>query len=126
MMQTQQRICRAVSLAIVTAALLAGCSGSNTSPFVGVWGDPTNLGKPSLDLHAYGAASGTDGCNRLIGSWKEDAKTITFGGFATSRMACEGVDTWLSTAATAKIQEDGKLAVFGQDGKQIGTLNSKK
>lgn len=79
-----------------------------------------------MDLHAYGAASGTDGCNRLIGSWKEDAKTITFGGFATSRMACEGVDTWLSTAATAKIQEDGKLAVFGQDGKQIGTLNSKK
>jgi len=126
MVQTQTRVFRSLSLAIVAVALLSGCGGSGASPFVGVWGDPGNLEKPSLDLHADGAASGTDGCNRLIGSWKEDAKTISFGGFASSRMACPGVDTWLSTAATAKIQEDGQLAVFGQDGTQIGTLNAAK
>ncbi|MGJ3190465.1 META domain-containing protein [Paenarthrobacter sp. FR1] len=125
MVPTQPRIFRVVAAAFVAVALLAGCAGSS-SPFVGVWGDTSDTKQPSLDLKADGNATGTDGCNRLIGSWKEDAKTITFGGFASSRMACEGVDTWLSNAATAKIQEDGKLAVFGQDGSQIGTLNSGK
>ncbi|MFE4196930.1 META domain-containing protein [Paenarthrobacter sp. NPDC056912] len=122
MAQTQLRIFRTVSLAFLAAALLAGCGGTGASPFVGVWGEPNDTKKPSLDLKSDGNATGTDGCNRLIGSWKEDGKTITFGGFASSRMACEGVDTWLSNAVTAKIQEDGKLAVFGQGDTQIGTL----
>ncbi|MGF6834834.1 heat shock protein HslJ [Paenarthrobacter sp. TE4293] len=122
MAQTQTRMFRAVSLAFVAAAVLAGCAGSGTSPFVGVWGDTSDAKQPSLDMKSDGQATGTDGCNRLVGSWKEDGKTITFGGFSSTRMACEGVDTWLSNAATAKIQEDGKLAVFGQDGTQIGIL----
>ncbi|MCT9871459.1 META domain-containing protein [Paenarthrobacter aurescens] len=126
MAQTQARTLRAVSLAFATAAFLAGCAGSGTSPFVGVWGDTGDPKQPSLELKSDGNATGTDGCNRLIGSWKEDGKTITFGGFASSRMACEGVDTWLSNAATAKIQENGKLAVFGQGGDEIGTLAARK
>lgn len=121
----QTRIFRTVSLTFVAAALLAGCAGSGTSPFVGVWGDTSDAKQPSLDLKSDGSASGTDGCNRLMGSWTEDGKTIAFGGFASTRMACEGVDTWLSNAATAKIQEDGQLAVFGQGGAQIGTLAGK-
>ncbi|SDX34732.1 META domain-containing protein [Arthrobacter sp. cf158] len=126
MVQTQPRMFRVVSLAFVTLAFLAGCAGSGTSPFVGAWGEPNDAKKPSLDLKSDGSATGTDGCNRLIGSWKEDGKTVSFSGFSSSRMACEGVDTWLSNAATARIQEDGKLAVFGQDGTQLGTLGSSK
>ncbi|KUM35060.1 META domain-containing protein [Arthrobacter sp. EpRS71] len=122
MAQTKPRIIRAVSLAFMAAVVLTGCAGSGTSPFVGMWGDPSDARQPSLDLTSDGNAAGTDGCNRLMGSWKEDGKTISFGGFASTRMACEGVDTWLSNASTAKIQEDGKLAVFGQGGDQIGTL----
>ena len=114
---------RAVFLAFVTTAFLAGCAGSSTSPFVGVWGETNDSTKPSLDLKTDGAVSGTDGCNRLIGSWTEADKTLTFGGFASSRMACEGVDTWLSNAVTAKIV-DGKLVVFGQGGAEIGTLSA--
>lgn len=122
MAQTRHRNFRVVSLAFVAAMAMAGCAGSGTSPFVGVWGDTSDAKQPSLDLKSDGNATGTDGCNRLMGSWKEDGKTISFGGLASTRMACEGVDTWLSNASTAKIQEDGKLAVFGQGGDEIGTL----
>ncbi|MGR0160673.1 META domain-containing protein [Paenarthrobacter nitroguajacolicus] len=126
MAQIQARTVRTVSLAFTAAILVAGCAGSGTSPFVGVWGDTSDPKKPSLDLTTDGHATGTDGCNRLTGSWKEDGKTITFGGFASTRMACEGVDTWLSNASTARIQEDGKLAVFSQGGDEIGTLDGGK
>lgn len=126
MAQTQTRIVRVVSLAFLAAAFLAGCVGRGTSPFVGVWGDTSDAKQPSLDMKSDGSATGTDGCNRLVGSWKEDGKTVSFGGFSSTRMACQGVDTWLSNAATAKIQEDGKLAVFGQGGDQIGTLAAGK
>ena len=122
MAQTKPRNFHAVSLAFIAAVLMAGCAGSGTSPFVGVWGETSDTKQPSLDLKSDGSATGTDGCNRLMGSWKEDGKTISFGGFASTRMACEGVDAWLSNASTAKIQEDGKLAVFGQGGDEIGTL----
>ncbi len=81
MAQTQTRTVRIVSLAFVAVALLAGCMGSGTSPFVGVWGGDTSDPKqPSLELKSDGNATGTDGCNRLMGSWKEDGKTIAFGG----------------------------------------------
>ncbi|GAA3272428.1 META domain-containing protein [Paenarthrobacter aurescens] len=126
MAQPRNRIFRSVFPALLAAALMAGCAGSGNGPFVGVWGDTSDAKQPSLDLKSDGTATGTDGCNRLTGSWKEDGKTISFGGFASTRMACEGVDTWLSNAATAKIQEDGKLAVFGQGGDEIGTLTPGK
>ncbi|MBT2585131.1 META domain-containing protein [Arthrobacter sp. ISL-95] len=122
MAQTRHRTFRIVYLASMAAIVMAGCAGSGTSPFVGVWGDAGDAKQPSLDLKSDGNATGTDGCNRLMGSWKEDGKTISFGGFASTRMACEGVDTWLSNASTAKIQENGELAVFGQGGDEIGTL----
>ncbi|WP_405474300.1 META domain-containing protein [Paenarthrobacter ilicis] len=125
MTASRMRRARITSLALFFGVALAGCAGSGSSPFVGVWGEPGNLQEPSLDLHTDGSISGTDGCNRLMGSWKEEAKTATFG-LASTRMACPGIDAWLSGAATARIQEDGKLAVFGQDGQQIGTLDAGK
>jgi hypothetical protein len=40
-------------------------------------------------------------------------------------MACEGVDTWLADAASAKI--DGKtLTVLGTSGDSIGTLTKQE
>lgn len=126
MRNTLDRIFRAASLIFVAAAFLSACAGNSASSFVGVWGELGDATQPSLNLTSDGNATGTDGCNRLIGSWKEDGKTIRFGGFASSRMACEGVDAWLSMAITAEIDNDGKLALFGQGGEQIGTLASHK
>lgn len=126
MMLTKPRGVRLVFVAFVTAALLAGCAGSGDGPFVGTWGDSSDSTKPSLELASDGKATGTDGCNRLTGDWAEEGKTVTFSRFASTLMACEGMDTWLSNAATAKIQEDGKLALFGEDGTQIGTLSGQR
>ena len=47
--------------------------------------------------------------------------TFTFGTFASTRMACEGIITWLNTASTATL--DGtRLVVLHSTGAQIGTL----
>lgn len=128
MAQTQTRTVRIVSLAFVAVALLAGCMGSGTSPFVGVWGGDTSDPKqPSLELKSDGNATGTDGCNSSWFLERGRQNHRIRGGLASTRMACEGVDTWLSNASTARIQEDGKLAVFGQGGgDEIGTLAAGK
>ena len=50
-----------------------------------------------------GSLTGTDGCNRLVGTWTAEADTVTFADVASTRMACDGVDTWLSALATGTI-----------------------
>ncbi len=64
---------------------------------------------------------GTDGCNRLRGSWSDDGETITFSNVASTRMACPDVDTWLSALATGTIAGE-TLTVFDVSGTEIGTL----
>ena len=79
------------------------------------------LGVSSLVLADDGALTGTDGCNRLVGTWTADADTIAFVDVASTRMACEGVDTWLSGLATGTIADE-TLTVFDESGEKIGTL----
>lgn len=74
-----------------------------------------------LTLAADGSVSGSDGCNTLTGSWTEADGVVTFGGLASTRKACEGVDTWLSRANALSF--DGSSAtVVDAAGAQIGTL----
>ena len=95
--------------------------GSSASPgAVGTWGTEAQ-GEPNLTLAEDGSVSGTDGCNRLMGSWTQEGTTIEFGEIASTMMFCEGVDTWLLDVSTATI--DGTtLRVMDADGAEIGTL----
>lgn len=108
--------------AVALALGLAGCSaGTASGDVTGTWGTPDATGTPGLELKADQSATGTDGCNRLVGTWSLNGETIEFGTFASTLMACEGVDTWLGQASTATV--DGSvMTVQDSDGAEIGTL----
>jgi len=120
------------AIAAVAASLaLAGCSGgagSGDSPSastgtVGSWG-ADKAGEPSVTIAADGAFNGTDGCNSVSGQGTFAGDGFTFGPMVSTMMACEGVDTWLSKADTAAVQ-DGELVVLDASGAQIGTLEQR-
>ncbi|MBS1673753.1 MAG: META domain-containing protein [Actinobacteria bacterium] len=108
----------AAAAGLAAAFALAGCAAA-PGP-VGTWGSSAE-GKPQLVLEANGSLNGTDGCNRLTGSWSEKGGTITFGQVASTRMACVGVDTWLIDLATARV-DGSTMHVHNAAGKEIGTL----
>ena len=124
----------ALAAAASAALLLAGCSGSTgsapskspsstqkASAIAGVWGDSAKAAAPYFDFDDDGSVAGTDGCNRISGSWKLNGGTIELGELVSTRMACSGVDTWLSGASTATVS--GKtMTVMDEKGTQIGTL----
>ncbi|MET0724995.1 MAG: META domain-containing protein [Leifsonia sp.] len=109
--------------ALLATVTLAGCAGSvpTAANPVGAWGDAATPTEPSLLLSKDGSVSGTDGCNRLVGEWKGTDDGISFGPFASTRMFCEGVDTWLAAAASATVADD-TMTVLDSKGKTIGTL----
>lgn len=110
-----------ISIAAATGLVLGllGCSSSPSAE--GNWGSQDE-GEPHLVLSSDGTLSGSDGCNRLVGSWEEADGTISFGdGVASTMMFCEGVDTWLSGVHTATVDGD-TLRILGADGAEIGTL----
>lgn len=115
------RVARIALLASAAFALtaVAGCSSSR-SAFTGSWGEDAP-GQPSLSIQPDGTFSGTDGCNRLMGKGTGSGDTFNFGTFASTRMACDGVTTWLNLASTAKLN-GAILVVFKSTGAQIGTL----
>ena len=112
--------------AIVALAVLAGCSDGSTDgtpaqDVAGVWGMQSTEGIASLELAPDGTATGTDGCNRMTGTWEQDGTQVAFGEWATTRMACPSVDTWLSLAVKATLE--GENLVFAdENGVEIGTL----
>ncbi len=110
-------------LAIVAAialTTLTGCSSSGSS-FTGTWGRDSP-GQPTLTIKDDGTFSGNDGCNDMSGKGTISGDTFTFGPFATTQMACEGVRPWLNIASTAKI-EGSTLVVYKNGGGKIGTLD---
>lgn len=113
---------RAISLgaALILGAMipLAGCASSSDSP-VGTWGDPDVA---YLELGPDGALSGSDGCNRLSGSWEADGAAVTFVGVAVTMRACVDVDDWLGRLDTAEVDRDS-MTVFNRAGEQIGILD---
>lgn len=84
------------------------------------WGSEA-AGQPSLVLWEDGRASGSDGCNRLMGSWSREGDGYLFSQMASTMMYCQGVDTWLSRLASAR-QVDGQLVISDAQGRQIGRL----
>lgn len=106
------------SAALASVLALSGCTAA--PPPAGTWGS-SGAGEPQLVLDANGSLTGTDGCNRLMGSWSVKGGTITFGQVASTMMACDGVDTWLVHLATARI-DGSTMHVKNATGAEIGTL----
>ncbi|GAA4368332.1 META domain-containing protein [Paeniglutamicibacter cryotolerans] len=108
--------------AIAAALLLSSCAanGSTAATPIGTWGEQ-GQGQPQLVIEDGGQVSGTDGCNRLMGSWEDSGGVIAFGTLAGTRMMCEEVDVWLGDAASATVDND-RLVIEDASGAMIGTL----
>ncbi|MBD7994673.1 META domain-containing protein [Arthrobacter sp. Sa2CUA1] len=87
----------------------------------GTWGNPDEMREPSLNLGSDGRISGTDGCNRLLGSWTFEDGKVHFSEMGMTMMACPDVDQWLSKASTA-VPETDTLRIYDAGGTEIGTL----
>lgn len=114
--------------AVAALLVLTGCLGAQGSAQggdvdpVGTWGDPSVEAEPYLSLAEDGSLTGSDGCNRLSGSWSVDeADQVLFENVASTRMFCEGVDDWLSSLSAAEISGT-TMTVLGQDGSEVGQL----
>ena len=77
--------------------------------------------QPNLEILQDGSFAGTDGCNRIFGGWEAAGDRVTFSGVGSARMACEGVDTWLSGLALATITGTS-MHVEDASGTEIGSL----
>ncbi|WP_168197053.1 META domain-containing protein [Agromyces laixinhei] len=128
MSRTLQRLALSGTILLAATVLTACASGADRAAEtvdpvnpVGTWGDAAATGEPSLALAEDGSLTGTDGCNRLIGTWTAETDTVTFVDVASTRMFCEGVDTWLSALATGTV-DGGTLTVLDESGAEIGTL----
>jgi len=121
--RTSKTLVTTGGIALALAFALVGCAPatpSGNSGAAGTWGTDAE-GEPQLVLGEDGSLSGTDGCNRLSGSWTQDGATVDFGQVASTMMFCEGVDTWLVDLATGTV-EGSTLHVLDADGVEIGTL----
>lgn len=109
-----------------SVALLASACSSEASdstgpvPVVGAWGEDAP-GQPRLEFTEDGRFAGTDGCNRLFGSWEQDGADVSFGMAGSTMMACEGVDTWLERLHSGLVDGD-VLHISDEAGTEIGTL----
>ncbi|MDN5794602.1 MAG: META domain-containing protein [Intrasporangium sp.] len=120
-------------LALAATLALTGCSSDASptnspttaagSPVAGSWGKEAT-GQPSITIAEDGAFNGTDGCNSMAGHGTLADGKFDLGAFRTTLMACEGIDTWLSKAASATRSGD-TLTLFDKDGTQIGTLDKR-
>lgn len=110
------------SAAAITLLGLTACSGGSSDSVVGVWGQPDVQGQPSINFADDGSYSGSDGCNNIMGSWEADGNTIDLGMMATTMMACQGVDEWLSKSSTA-VRDGNTLTFFDANDSELGTLD---
>ncbi|VXB16001.1 META domain-containing protein [Citricoccus sp. K5] len=88
------------------------------------WGSDAP-GQPWLGFEAGGRLHGSDGCNRLMGEWTLTAQRADFGRLVSTMMFCEGVDTWLNGAVSARLLHDAsgdRLEVLDAAGRVIGVL----
>lgn len=87
---------------------------------VGTWGEGAE-NQPQLVLSEDGSLGGTDGCNRLFGSWEQHGDVVSFGEVGSTMMACPDVQTWLAGLDSARVYGD-TLHVVNASGIEIGTL----
>jgi heat shock protein HslJ len=120
------RVTRALAVVALAATALAGCVGSTAAStsvrdVSGLWGMQAAEGIASLELAPDGTASGTDGCNRMTGTWQQDGTQVAFGPWATTQMSCPSVDTWLTYSVKATLEGEN-LVFVDQYAAVVGTL----
>jgi heat shock protein HslJ len=124
-MSQLSRAGRSLVAVAVTALLLplTACVPSFSSAVdpVGVWSESSGDDSPTLSLLEDTTVNGYDGCNQLTGGWEPTDDGVNFKNLASTRMACEGVDDWLSRAASAEIAYD-TMTVLDENGDELGTL----
>ena len=126
MVNSRKAIAVAGALAAMAVIGLAGCASESGDDRgidpVGTWGDPSADDAAYLSLEDDGTLTGSDGCNRLMGSWElTPADQIQFDAVASTKMACEGVDAVLATLDVATISGT-TMTVFAEGDAQIATL----
>ena len=83
---------------------------------------------PRLDKEAHiilqsqGKLVGSGGCNRLMGSWKQDGAKLHIGQVAGTRMACRGA---AATTEAALLKMLGQVASWRLHGEQLELLDAK-
>jgi heat shock protein HslJ len=89
---------------------------------VGYWVEADTPTAPFLSMAADRTFTGNDGCNTLRGTWSTtDDDATRFSDVASTRMACEGVDTWLSGLALGRVVA-GVMTIQSADGTVLGQL----
>ena len=68
-----------------------------------------------------GILKGSDGCNGVGGWYTPDGDTATIRRGLSTLKACIGVDTWLASTSSVRVQGD-ELHVFNRAGEEIGVL----
>lgn len=76
--------------------------------------------------------SGTAGCNRFNGSWKQDGATLKLGPFAATMMACppplmaveQRVLAVLEAATSVTYAKDGRAILAAADGRKLTLLRA--
>lgn len=118
------------ALMLLLAAGLSACATATTAsrPLAGtrwVYGPERAHNTPELQF-SDGRLSGSTGCNRLMGSYKSDGSTVTWGPIATTLMACSDPDnpereviTMLNAAKSARV-EGQELILRDASGKELG------
>lgn len=94
---------------------------ANVDPeLLGAW-KSAETGSPGLEFTETGEVSGTDGCNRIVSSYAIEDERVKIEQFATTKMACKGVDTWLGGAREVALEGD-TLHILNGEGVEIGEL----
>lgn len=94
--------------------------GTSEINVLGTW-TADETGTPELTFTEDGMVEGTDGCNGIATEYSVDGDTVTVEPFASTMMACEGVDPWLAGMATLTVADDA-MTVLNSAGEEIGTL----
>jgi heat shock protein HslJ len=89
--------------------------------YVGAIFASTSQGEPFLEFAEDGSYTGSDGCNRLNGTYEAADDELVLKPGLTTLMACPDVDTWVRDAKSVKVDSD-TLVVFDKSGSEIGTL----
>jgi heat shock protein HslJ len=83
---------------------------------------------PYLEFGTDGRLTGSDGCNRVMGSYAVKGDAIEFGPLAGTRMACPGTEEIVNRFHAAlkgtghwSIRE-GRLELFGASGKPLAVF----
>lgn len=107
-------------LLLALAACSSGPGEPDEHPLTGKFGGVAE-GDPFLQFAEDGSLSGNDGCNTFTGQWTRDGNEVDIELGAMTLMACEGVDTWLNTAAGGTVDAT-MLALRDAQDQPIGTL----